>query len=63
MDTAWKAVILAAMAAVAFVLSLGLLNMARGGPANISQRLMRWRIALQFIAIFIIMTAIYLTSH
>jgi Hypoxia induced protein conserved region len=63
MASIWKAAILAALFAVASVLALGLLNMARGGPMNMSQKLMRWRIALQFIAIVIIMTAIYLFSH
>jgi hypothetical protein len=59
MATLWKALILAAMAAVAFVLALGIVNMAGGKNMNYSQRLMRWRIALQLIAIFAIMAAIY----
>jgi hypothetical protein len=58
-----KAFILVALIAVAIVLLLGLLNMARGGSMNRSQQLMRWRVALQFIAIIIMMTAIYLASH
>ncbi len=57
-----KSVILVALIAVAAVLTLGLLNMARGGSASRSQMLMRWRVALQFIAIIIIMTAIYFAS-
>lgn len=63
MGSIWKAVILAALFSVAVVLSLGLLNMGRGGPIDRSQKLMRWRIALQFIAIVIIMTAIFLAAH
>jgi hypothetical protein len=43
-----------ALAAVAFVLLLGLLNMMRGGSASRSQNLMRWRVLLQFLAIVII---------
>jgi hypothetical protein len=43
-----------ALAAVAFVLLLGLLNMMRGGSASRSQSLMRWRVLLQFVAIVII---------
>jgi hypothetical protein len=43
-----------ALAAVAFVLLLGLLNMMRGGSASRSQNLMRWRVLLQFVAIVII---------
>jgi Hypoxia induced protein conserved region len=41
----------AAVIAVAFVLLLGLVYMMRGGPANRSQRLMRLRVLLQFVAI------------
>jgi hypothetical protein len=45
--------------AVAGVLVLGLWNMMRGGNPGRSQRLMRWRVILQFIAIVIAMAAIY----
>jgi hypothetical protein len=48
-----------ALAAVVIVLLLGLWNMLRGGSPNLSQKLMRWRVGLQFIAIIIVMTAIY----
>jgi hypothetical protein len=48
-----------AVAAVAFVLLLGLINMMRGGSANLSQRLMRMRVLLQFIAIVITMLAVW----
>ena len=58
-----KSLILAALLAVAAALVLGLLNMARGGAMSTSQKLMRWRVLLQFIAICIIMLSIYLTSH
>jgi Hypoxia induced protein conserved region len=51
-----------ALAAVVTVLLLGLWNMLRGGSPNLSQKLMRWRVALQFIAIIIVMTAIYLAG-
>jgi hypothetical protein len=59
MATFWKVLILAAIAAVAFVLALGMVNMAGGKSMKYSQRLMRWRIALQLIAIAVIMAAIY----
>ena len=49
-----------AIAAVALVLVLGLYNMLRGGSPNLSQKLMRWRVVLQFIAIIIVMTTIWL---
>ncbi len=51
-----------AVGAVALVLVLGLANMLRGGSPNTSQRLMRWRVVLQFIAIVIIMATIWLTQ-
>ena len=52
-------VIIAALAAVAGVLVLGLFNMTRGGSANLSQTLMRWRVGLQFLAIIIVMGVLW----
>jgi hypothetical protein len=52
-----------AVGAVALVLVLGLANMLRGGSPNTSQKLMRWRVVLQFIAIVIIMATIWLTQR
>ncbi len=49
-----------AIGAVAVVLVLGLINMMRGGSPNTSQRLMRLRVLLQFVAIIIIMATIWL---
>jgi Hypoxia induced protein conserved region len=48
-----------AIGAVAIVLLLGLGNMMRGGSPNTSQRLMRLRVLLQFIAIVVIMATIW----
>ncbi|MGO9361470.1 MAG: twin transmembrane helix small protein [Xanthobacteraceae bacterium] len=48
-----------ALAAVAVVLLLGLLNMMRGGSPNTSQRLMRWRVLLQFATIVLAMVAVW----
>jgi hypothetical protein len=48
-----------AVGAVAIVLILGLFNMLRGGSPNLSQKLMRWRVVLQFIAIVIIMLTVW----
>jgi hypothetical protein len=48
-----------AVAAVAFVLLLGLVNMMRGGSPNRSQILMRLRVLLQFVAIIIIMATVW----
>jgi len=48
-----------ALAAVSFVLLLGLINMMRGGSPNRSQKLMRLRVLLQFVAIVIAMLAVW----
>jgi hypothetical protein len=50
----------AAIVAVAIVLVLGLVNMMRGGSPNRSQKLMRMRVLLQFVAIIVIMAAIWM---
>jgi hypothetical protein len=49
----------AAVVAVAIVLLLGLINMMRGGSPNRSQKLMRLRVLLQFVAIIVIMATIW----
>jgi Hypoxia induced protein conserved region len=49
----------AAIVAVAIVLVLGLINMMRGGSPNRSQKLMRLRVLLQFVAIVVIMVTIW----
>ncbi|MBV1698968.1 MAG: twin transmembrane helix small protein [Hyphomicrobiales bacterium] len=51
-----------AIGAVALVLLAGLVNMMRGGSGNMSQKLMRLRVLLQFIAIVIIMATIWAIS-
>jgi hypothetical protein len=51
-----------AISAVAVVLLLGLYNMMRGGSANTSQKLMRLRVLLQFIAIIVIMLTVWIMS-
>jgi hypothetical protein len=48
-----------AVVAVALVLLLGLANMMRGGSPNTSQRLMRLRVLLQFVAIVVIMGVLW----
>ena len=48
-----------AVGAVAIVLLLGLWNLTRGKSPNLSQKLMLWRVGLQFLAIIIIMLFIY----
>ncbi|RXF73768.1 twin transmembrane helix small protein [Hansschlegelia zhihuaiae] len=52
-----------AIVAVAIVLVLGLVNMMRGGDMNTSQKLMRWRVILQFVAIVVIMATIWVMGQ
>jgi hypothetical protein len=52
-----------AVASVAAVLLMGLINMMRGGSPNRSQHLMRWRIFLQFVAIVITMVTIWMMGQ
>jgi hypothetical protein len=52
-----------AIGAVAVVLVLGLHNMARGGSPHRSQKLMRLRVLLQFVAIIVIMFTIWIIGR
>jgi hypothetical protein len=52
-----------AIGAVALVLLLGLINLMRGGSPHLSQRLMRLRVLMQFIAIIVIMLTILIMHH
>ena len=54
--------ILIALAAVGIVLLLRLFNLMLGGSLNTSQRVMRWRVVLQFIALCLVMAALYLSG-
>ena len=54
--------ILIALAAVGIVLLLRLFNLMLGGSLNTSQRVMRWRVVLQFIALCLLMAALYLSG-
>jgi hypothetical protein len=51
---------MAAPFVVAAVLLAGLVNMLRGRNPNLSQKLMRWRVGLQFLAIVIALLLVYL---
>jgi hypothetical protein len=63
MGAAVNSLVPIAIGSVAVVLLLGLVNMLRGGSPNTSQRLMRWRVILQFFAIVVVMAAIWLKSR
>ncbi|OJU27125.1 MAG: hypothetical protein BGN91_09280 [Nitrobacter sp. 62-13] len=52
-----------AVASVAAVLLMGLINMMRGGSPNRSQKLMRMRVFLQFVAIVITMVTIWMMGQ
>ena len=63
MQKATSLLVAVACGAVAVVLVLGLFNMWRGGDPNLSQKLMRWRIGLQFAAIVIIMSVLAVRDY
>ena len=48
---------------VAIVLIFGLINMMRGGSPNTSQKLMRLRVLMQFVAIIVIMFTIWVMGR
>jgi len=48
------------MVGVVAILGLGVLNMARGGTPERSQRLMRWRIALQALALVVVVAILWI---
>jgi Hypoxia induced protein conserved region len=52
-----------AVVVVFVVLLFGLYTMMRGTSPNLSQKVMRWRVGLQFVAIIIIMAAVYAKKH
>lgn len=62
----WSNVLVAvAVAIVALVVLAGFVNMFRGGqgaPAR-AQRLMRWRVGLQLIALIIVLGVLYARGH
>lgn len=55
--------VIVAVGAVAVVLLFGLVNMMRGGNSNTSQKLMRARVLLQFVAVIVIMGVIWFTGR
>lgn len=63
MDTIVKILSFLAVFAVVIVLVRGLWNMAKGGSANTSQRLMRMRVMLQFVAVVVLMGLLWLSGR
>lgn len=60
MELGLNIVIIGVMAAVVVILGMGLWNMFRGGSPNLSQKLMRARVLAQFVAIILLMAAVFL---
>ncbi len=52
-----------AVGAVVVVLLLGLWNLTRGQSPNLSQKLMRWRVGLQALAIVIILLFVLVHNY
>jgi hypothetical protein len=52
-----------AVIAVVLVLFAGLWNLARGKSPNTSQKLMRWRVGLQALAIVIILLFVFVHNY
>ena len=60
MDQTSNILVAIAVGAVFVVLLLGLFNMMRGGSPDLSQKLMRWRVGLQFAAVLLIIGVVWL---
>ncbi|GAB1580119.1 twin transmembrane helix small protein [Phyllobacterium phragmitis] len=63
MEFLFKIAAMVAIVAVAGVLLVGLRNMMRGGDGNFSNKMMQLRVLLQFIAVLLIVAAIYFGRH
>ncbi|MDZ5699907.1 MULTISPECIES: twin transmembrane helix small protein [Phyllobacteriaceae] len=59
MSTIFNILAVAVMVAVVFVLIRGLINMLRGGSGNTSNKLMQARVALQAVAIVLVVLALW----
>ncbi len=59
MATVFNILAVLVMVAVVIVLIRGLANMMRGGSGNTSNKLMQARVFLQFIALVLILLAVY----
>ncbi|PYE89008.1 twin transmembrane helix small protein [Phyllobacterium leguminum] len=63
MDFLFEIAAIVVMLAVACVLFIGLRNMMRGGDGNFSNKMMQLRVLLQFIAVALIVAAVYFARH
>ncbi len=62
MSTVFNILAVLVMVAVVVVLIRGLINMMRGGSGNTSNKLMQARVALQFLALILIMGALWMSG-
>ncbi len=60
LQVALSMLILTARIGVVVILALGFWNMFRGGPGSLSQKLMRARVLVQFVAVILLMIAVAL---
>ena len=61
MGTVFNILAIVLMVAVVTVLVRGLVNMMRGGDGMTSNKLMQLRVGLQFVAVVLILLAVYFT--
>jgi hypothetical protein len=61
MSTVFNILAAIVMVAVVVVLVRGLINMMRGGSGTTSNKLMQARVLLQFIALVLVVLAVYFT--
>ncbi|ANT48513.1 MULTISPECIES: twin transmembrane helix small protein [Mesorhizobium] len=61
MATVFNVLAVLVMVAVVIVLVRGLINMMRGGDGMTSNKLMQARVLLQFVALVLILLAVYFT--
>ena len=59
MSTVFNILAALVMVAVVIVLIRGLITMMRGGSGNASNKLMQARVLLQFVALVLVMTALW----
>lgn len=62
MEVLIQYIIAGLVALVGIIVLMGLWNFFKGGSSNLSQKLMRARVFVQFIAILFILLALYLNS-
>lgn len=51
------------LVAVGVILLLGFINFARGGSPHTSQKLMRWRVLMQAVALVVILLTIWIMGR